>query len=263
VEVVALPRAELDITNTADVAHAIREHSPRWVFNGAGMTNVDAAEVDRETAFAVNATAVEAMARLCRERDVRLLHFSSDYVFDGDRDGFYAEDDAPHPINVYGETKLAGDVGVQRSGVEHLIVRPQWLFGTHGRSFVGLMFERAQARQPTRVIADQTGCCTYTVDLAATAWELIARTRGLVHVANRGKVTRHALASRIFRHFQAESLLAPCSSEEFGSRTRRPANSALSVRRVERVLGRAMPPWEDAIDRYLIERDAMAPAPPT
>jgi len=251
-------KAELDIRNAVAIESAIDESKPDWVFNCAAFTRVDAAEADRETAFAINAFAVERMAVVCAKRGARLLHFSTDYVFDGANSGFYSADDIPHPLNVYGESKLAGELAIQRSGVRYLLIRPQWLFGVHGRSFVGLMCERACARQTTRVVADQLGCCTYTVDLARATWELIGRAEGIVHVANRGKVSRYALAARIFAHFGAQSFLSPCSVEEFGSTTRRPANSALSVRRAEQLLGREMPVWDDALHRYLSERDLLA-----
>jgi dTDP-4-dehydrorhamnose reductase len=247
-------RAELDIRDTVAFERAAEESRPDWVFNCAAFTRVDDAEADRETAFAVNATAVERMAAVCATRNVRLLHFSTDYVFDGGNRGFYSVDDAPHPINAYGESKLAGEVAIERSGVRYLLIRPQWLFGVHGRSFVGLMYDRARAGQATRVVADQMGCCTYTVDLARATWDLIGRTEGIVHIANRGKVSRYDLAARIFEHFGAESFLSPCSVEEFGSTPRRPANSALSVRRAEQLLGREMPAWDDALARYLAER---------
>jgi dTDP-4-dehydrorhamnose reductase len=255
VDLTALTRQELDIRDAGALDRAIERHRPQWVFNCAGLTNVDAAELDREAAFAVNADAAEQMARLCLEHDARLLHFSTDYVFDGSVTGFYSENDLPRPLNAYGESKLAGELAVKRSGVPHLIIRTQWLFGTGRRSFVGLMCERALARQPTRVVANQVGCCTYTVDLSRITWELIGGTEGIVHVANRGKVSRYTLAARIFDHFGAGSLVEPCTAEEFGSTTRRPVNSALSVCRVEQVLGHAMPTWDDALGRYLAERE--------
>jgi dTDP-4-dehydrorhamnose reductase len=251
----ALTRQELDIRDSGALDLAIERNQAQWVFNCAGLTNVDLAETDRDAAFAVNAVAVESMAGLCGTHGAKLLHFSTDYIFDGKNSGFYSEEDVPNPLNTYGESKLAGELAVQRSGAPHLIIRTQWLFGTAGRSFVGLMCERAISKQRTRVVADEAGCCTYTVDLAAAAWELVQSTTGVVHVANRGKVSRYDLAARIFERFQALSLLEPCSAKEFGSTTRRPVNSALSVRRAERILGRAMPNWEDALDRYLIERD--------
>lgn len=247
---------ELDIRDARALEEAMARARADWIFNCAAFTNVDAAQTQRDDAFAVNATAVGAMAKLCAERGVRLLHFSTDYVFSGGISGFYSENDATGPVNVYGESKLAGELAVQRSGAAHLIVRPQWLFGVAGRSFVGLMCDRARARQRTRVVADQVGCCTYTVDLARAAWELIERAEGIVHVANRGKVSRFTLAARVFEHFGVAELVEPCTSEEFGFTTPRPDNSALSVCRAESLLGRTLPPWEDALRRFVVERQS-------
>ncbi len=254
VELIARDHAQLDVRDAAAIVRAVEESRPHWLFNCTGVTDVEAAERDRSAAFAVNADAVAHMAAACADAGAHMLHFSTDYVFDGTQAGFYSETDTPRPVNAYGESKLAGEDALQRSAADHLLIRTQWLFGMHRRSFVGLMCERAQARQPTRVVNDEFGCCTYTVDLARAVWELIEKTRGTLHVANRGRVSRYTIAERIFDHFGVARLLTPCSSAEFGSATRRPANSPLSVTRAERVLGRTMPPWREAIDRYLLER---------
>ena len=253
VDLDTLARHELDIRDAVAFERALERYRPDWVFNCAGLTNVEVAQADRETAFAVNADAVERMAQLCCARGTRLLHFSTDYVFDGSSAGFYSEDDTPRPLNVYGQSKLAGERAVQRSGVLHLIIRTQWLFGTGRRCFARLMYERAMARQPTRVVADQLGCATYTVDLAPIAWQLIQGTQGIVHVTNRGHISKYDLAARIFTHVGVSSLVEPCTAEEFGSTTPRPANSALSICRAEAILGRRIPSWDDALDRYLAE----------
>jgi dTDP-4-dehydrorhamnose reductase len=251
----ALDRGQLDVRDLSAVARAISERRPDWLFNCSGITNVEDAERDPELAFAVNATAVGAMARACADAGTRMLHFSTDYVFDGSTQGFYVEDDETGPVNEYGNSKLAGEVELTKSGAEHLLVRTQWLYGVHGRSFAGLMCDRAQARERTRVVSDEYGCCTYTRDLASVTWDLIAVARGTVHVANRGRVSRFDIARRIFEAFGVPDLLTECSSAEFGSIARRPANSALSVVRAERLLGRRMRSWEVALTDFLRERE--------
>ena len=252
----AFTREQLDVRDAVTLERAVERSEATWLFNCAGLTNVDVAQLDREAAFAVNATAVEHMANACRRHDVNLLHFSTDYVFDGRNTGFYSEDDPPHPINVYGESKLAGERAVEQSGAHYLMVRTQWLFGTRRRSFVGLMSDRARARQRTRVVVDQVGCCTYTVDLAAAVWQLVDSAQGLVHVANRGKVSRYALAARVFEHFGARDLVEGCSAADFSAAAPRPASSALSVRRAEHLLGYELPTWQDALQRYFVEAAA-------
>ena len=256
--VAARNHSQLDVRDGGALDAAVREERPDWIFNCTGLTNVEAAEEDRATAFAVNADAVGTMGKVARTRGARVLHFSSDYVFDGADRGYYREEDATGPLNVYGESKLAGERQLQKSGADHLIIRTQWLFGMHGRSFVSLMCERAESRQATKAVDDETGCCTYAADLASAAWRLAPTARGILHVANRGKVSRYTLARRIFDHFGAAELLTSCRSAEFGATIRRPPNSALSIVRAEGILGEPMPGWENAIDRFLRERSNCA-----
>jgi dTDP-4-dehydrorhamnose reductase len=257
-ELVAFTREDLDIRDAPALDRALREIRPDWVINASGYTNVDGAEVDPDTAFAVNAIAVGELARLCREHGYGMLHYSTDYVFDGRKDGFYSEDDAPNPVNVYGASKLDGENRVRASDARHLIVRSQWLFGGAGKSFVSTILGRAQSGTPTRAAADQFGCCTFTVDLAELSWELLTRPlEGTIHVANRGRLSRFTLAQHVFEAVGAAHLVSSCSSSEFKSSAARPQNSPLSVRKVEGVLRRRLPHWTEALDRYL---DLVAPA---
>src|SRR5688572_19693591 len=129
----------LDVRDTAAVERVIQDRRADWLFNCSGVTNVEEAERDPDGAFAVNALAVGVMARACAKAGTRLLHFSSDYVFDGQKKDWYSEDDEPLPVNAYGRSKLAGEVELAKSGAEHLLIRTQWLFGVQGRSFAGLM----------------------------------------------------------------------------------------------------------------------------
>lgn len=260
-EVVRRSRDQLDIRHADAVDRAIRASRPDWVINCAAYNDVDGAETDRESAFAINATAVGELGRLCAVHGASLLHFSTDYVFDGTLapNAFYAEGDAPHPLNVYGDSKLAGERALERSEARFLLIRTQWLFGVAGRSFVEHMRLRARARQATRVVADEFGCCTYTVDLAQASWALIAAgARGTLHVANRGRVSRYDLARRTFERLGALDCLTPCTTSEFRSATRRPPNSPLSVGRAEAILGYRMATWDQAVDRYLEERESQS-----
>ena len=250
----ALGREQLDVTDAPRLERAIETAGADWLFNCTGLTNVETAEQDPELAFAVNATAVERMAAACGRIGTRLLHFSTDYVFDGSSSGFYEENDLPGPVNVYGRSKLAGEDALRASAATFLLIRTQWLFGCRGRSFAGLMCERATARQATRVVDDEWGCCTYTADLARATWTLLGRATGVLHVANRGRLSRFDLAQRIFEHFGATDLLSRCTSADFGAIAQRPRSSPLSVARAEQLLGKRMAEWPDALDRFLAER---------
>jgi dTDP-4-dehydrorhamnose reductase len=257
--IVARPRAELDVRDPVALAAAIDDARPDWLINTSGYTSVDGAEDHRDEAFAVNGTAVGTMGRLARARRCAVLHFSTDYVFDG-TSGPYTEDDVPNPLSVYGASKLAGETLLRESGAHHLIIRTQWVYGEGGKSFVGSLYDRARNGTPTIAVADQFGGCTYAADLARVVWAAIGRTEGTYHVANRGRVSRYMIAQRIFAACGSARLLTSGKAADFPARARRPANSPLEVRKIEDALGQRMPDWTDAIDRYINARER-APAP--
>jgi dTDP-4-dehydrorhamnose reductase len=253
-EIIAFTHRDLDVRDARAIDDAIRSARPQWVINASGYTNVDGAAREPEMADAVNAVAVGEMARLCRQHDCVLLHYGTDYVFDGAKTGFYSEDDAPNPLSTYGRSKLNGEELARASGARYLIVRSQWLFGHRGSSFVSTIFEKAQKRVPTRAADDQHGCVTYSVDLARVSWAMIDQgLLGTYNVANRGRVSRYDLAKRIFEACDAASLLSGTSAKEFPAPpgAQRPANTPLDVRKVEAALGQRMPEWTDALSRYL------------
>lgn len=261
-EVLPLTHAQLDIRDTDGVARVLDDASPAWVINAAGVTDVDLAERDRDLAFAVNALAVGSLARLCHSRGAGLLHFSTDFVFDGTKDGCYAEDDEPKPINVYGASKWDGEKLVRQHTMKHLIIRTQWVFGAGGTSFLSTLRERALNRVPMRVVADQFGGCTYAPDLAQWTWAMVGTLTGTYHVANRGRVSRFDIARRVFEALGAAELVSPCSSADVRTIAPRPANTPLCVDKVERALGRALPSWSDAVDRYAASSRGGQAAPP-
>jgi len=245
-------RAKLDITNYAAIAARVTEVRPDIIINAAAYTAVDRAESEPDLALKVNGEAVGELGKIAAQARVRLLHFSTDYVFDGTRAGPYGEDDAPKPVNTYGATKLAGEAALRASGADMLIIRTQWLFGANGRSFPRTMWERAFQELPTKVVNDQTGKPTYTVDLAEATWQLAqAGVAGLVHIANSGSTTWYELASHIFRLAGKPRLVTPCSSDEYPTAARRPRNSVLSTANAEAHLGYRLPQWRSAVERFI------------
>jgi dTDP-4-dehydrorhamnose reductase len=252
VELVSPTLDEVDITDPVALGRAVDAARPDWVLNAAAYTLVDEAESATAVAHAVNATAVGIMAAACARRRCRLAHFSTDYVFSGLSRRPYREEDPTAPINAYGASKLAGEQAILASGATALILRTQWLFGEHGRCFPRTMWQRAQARQPTRVVDDQWGRPTSTVDLAGATWSLILReASGIFHVANSGLATWYDVAHRVFEAAERGTLLARCTAVEHPTPARRPAYSVLDTSRVEPVLGGALPAWTDALDRFL------------
>ena len=248
------PRGDLDITDTEALAATVREVRPDVVINAAAYTAVDRAESEAEAAFRVNGAAVGELGRIAREAGARVIHFSTDYVFDGTSAEPYTEESPPNPVNVYGASKLAGETALRASGAPCLIVRTQWLFGAHGRCFPRTMWERATARSSSRVVSDQVGHPTCSVDLARATWSLCEReSAGVIHIANAGVATWYDVARRVYAAGGAARLVQPCSTAQFPTPARRPARAVLGIARSEQALGGPLRPWEEAIDRFLAE----------
>ena len=243
---------EFDITDASSVARAIEEAQPDWIINCAAYTAVDKSEEDVSVAMAVNGAALGTLGSLAKRLKIRVLHVSTDYVFDGRHHTPYREDDPVSPVNAYGASKLEGERQLQASGAESLILRTQWLFGIHGKSFPRTMLERANKNARTRVVADQTGRLTSTVDLSAVIWSLIAKdARGIFHAANEGIVTWYEVARHIFAHAGHVNALSPCTTADYPTPARRPQYSVLDTSKLESTLGRRLRRWELALDEFL------------
>ncbi|MDH6223392.1 dTDP-4-dehydrorhamnose reductase [Streptomyces sp. MJP52] len=252
-EVVALGRAELDVTREEKVRAALGEHRPDVVVNCAAYTAVDDAEHDEATALRVNGDGPRVLARMCAEQaPARLIHVSTDYVFDGrDRETPYPEDHPTAPRTAYGRTKLAGERAVltELSG-RSAVVRTAWLYGVHGRSFVRTMTELESRRDTLDVVADQRGQPTWSADVAGRIAELGVRlgaddrdATGIFHATSSGEATWHELAQEVFRLLGADpARVRPVTSEAFPRPAPRPAYSALAHHRW-RHLG--LPPLRD------------------
>ena len=253
IDLATATRAELDIADPAAVERRLVKLRPRWVINAAAYTQVDRAESEPDIAMLVNGAAVTALAGACARLGIALAHYSTDYVFSGDAARPYVEDDATSPLGAYGRSKLHGEVGIRASGAEHLLLRTQWLFGEHGRSFPRTMWERATRGQATRVVNDQWGRPTYTPDLAEATWRLLAGPeRGTLHVTNGGEpATWYDVARVVFAAARADELVSPCTTAEYPTPARRPAYGVLDVSRVEMVAGVTMRGWREALGAFL------------
>ena len=203
-----------DIVSESDCRRVVQECSPEVVINAAAYTNVDGCEANREVCFAVNAVGVKNIALACRGRGITLVHFSTDYVFDGRKRTAYGEEDPPAPLNVYGASKLEGERYLQALAESYLLIRTAWLYGRHGKNFVKTILEKASTVKTLEVVDDQIGSPTYTRDLAAAVELLIeGGHRGVFHVTNRGRCSWYEFACKILeyagmnrRHRQADRL---------------------------------------------------------
>lgn len=256
--VVAPGSRELDITDAAAVEGFVARSMPDVLVNAAAYTNVDGAESDAARAHAVNGIGPAILAAAAARHGIRVVHFSSDYVFPGDAARPYREQDATGPVNVYGRTKLAGERAVMESGAYALVIRTAWLYGAHGRSFPLTMHRRVVSGLHTRVVDDQVGRPTHTRDLAAATWRLIAAgADGVLHVSSSGDpVSWYGVARNIFAAHGALHLLEPCASSEYPLPAPRPRYSVLDTARADALIG-PLRPWPDALEEFRAQVDRM------
>jgi dTDP-4-dehydrorhamnose reductase len=260
--VLAPPRGELDVADAAALQGFFARHRPSLVFNCAAYTKVDLAEQERDTADRCNGYAVGLLAKACRAHDAQLVHFSTDYVFDGSLRRPMRPDDPLKPVSAYGQSKLLGEQLLQETPPKKwIIIRTAWLYGAGGANFVQTMVNVARAGKPLRVVSDQHGSPTYTVDLAEAAVDLVQRgAQGIWHVTNSGETNWHDFAAAIFEEFGLQPSLTPISSEEWKS-TRpdsavRPKYSVLDVTPIAQLRGRPMRHWRDALRAFKQAVDA-------
>jgi len=258
--VIACDRKALDLADPAAIAEKIRTVSPSIVVNAAAYTAVDRAEQEPALAHAINADAPAVMAEEVRRLGGLLVHYSTDYVFDGDKDGAYTEEDTPNPLNVYGHSKLAGERAIVSSGCEHLIFRTSWVYGARGANFLLTMLRLAAERSELKLVDDQVGAPTWSRDIAqATATVLAARggladVRGLFHLSAAGHTTWFNFAQAIFAaglQGAREPHLIPISAEQYGAPALRPRNSRLDGRRSREAFRIEIPDWQFSLHQCL------------
>jgi len=242
-EVVAADRSALDFAQPGRIAAFVAKTKPELIVNAAAYTAVDKAESEPELAMRVNAEAPAALASAAKMRGALLVHYSTDYVFDGEKPTPYVEDDVPRPLSVYGASKLEGEQRIRASGCRHLILRTSWVYGPRGRNFYLTM--KAKAGKPLRVVDDQRGAPTSSRFLAEHTVSLINKNiEGLLHLVPSGSTTWHGFAREILGP-QAD--ITPIRSSEFPAAARRPANSILDNRRAARALGEPLADWRELL----------------
>jgi len=282
-EVVAFGHDQLDLSNPSDIRRRIREVRPQLIVNAAAYTAVDQAETDETTAQAVNAEAPGLLAEEAQKIGAALVHYSTDFVFDGTKKLPYDEADSANPINVYGKTKFAGEKAIRGSGVPYLIFRTSWVYATRGRNFLLTILRLATEREELRIVSDQVGAPTCASDVAAATtkvltnlWErndcgfVFSKVSGTYHMSAAGQTTWYDFAETILEKagvtshrlewlaaaIKGRALIAqrviPISTGEFGSLTQRPAYSILSNSRLNQTFGVALPNWQAQLQRCFI-----------
>lgn len=252
-----LTQDDLDITIDSRVEAVVRESKPNWVINASGYTNVDGAESDAAAAHRLNGDAVGSLARACRQHGSLLVHYSTDYVFDGSAHRPWREDDPTGPINEYGRSKFAGERAVVESGCEHLLIRSSWLYAAHGRNFVRTILGRLRSAGKVRVIDDQRGRPTCCDDLAEFTLALIdSPLRGTIHAANDGEASWCEFACAIRDFGAPDATVEPCRTEDFPTPARRPRYSTLDLTRLQHALGRPPRHWREALREVIGQLNA-------
>jgi len=284
-ELVATDRSQVDLAQPGSIRAAIREVRPNWIVNAAAYTAVDRAESEPELAQAINGDALRIMAEEAAKISAAIVHYSTDYVFDGTKQTPYVETDATRPINVYGKTKLAGEQALQASGVPFLIFRTSWVYGTQGKNFLLTVLKLASAKEELRIVNDQVGAPTWSRVIAQATARILRQINashsaklsadfpsGIYHLTAAGETTWHGFAQTILAECanspnlgswyteatQGAALLAnrlvPIASVEFPAPARRPANSLLSNSKVKNSFGIDLPDWRTQLRAAIQER---------
>jgi len=255
---------EIDLTNGASIVKWVRETRPQIVINAAAYTAVDKAETEAGKCHQINGVAPGILAEEARKLSALLVHYSTDYIFDGTKATPYTEDDPPNPLGAYGRSKLAGDQAVRQVDGQHLIFRLCWVYGARGQNFLLTMMRLAREREKLRVVGDQFGCPTWSRLVAETTAlalkQVLADTepgsfKGTYHLAASGQTSWHGFAEAIVRHMPAEGKkcqeIEAITTPEYPLPAERPAYSVLSCQKLQRAFGLQLPDWEQSLKQVL------------
>lgn len=259
--VVALDRSTLDLADLIEVRRVVRELKPTMIVNPAAYTAVDKAESEPAAAMRLNADLPGLLADEAKRMNAVLIHYSTDYVFDGGKDGFYVEDDVVNPQNVYGESKLAGEKAVAAAGCDHLIFRTSWVYGSRGKNFLLTMLRLGAERDELSVVADQFGAPTWANTIASLSANVLAQAigtgesdwwqqhSGTYHLTASGETSWHGFTEAIFElaDLKKKPLVRAIPAASYPTPAIRPGNSRLSNDKISRTFGLRAPHWRDAL----------------
>lgn len=264
-ELVGLTRQDCDLTEPDQIRKAIDQHQPDLIINPAAYTKVDQAEDEPELAFLINRDAPKVMAEKAREYHIPFIHFSTDYVFDGEKKGAYKEDDPTHPLGVYGASKLAGEEAIQEVGGQVYILRTSWVYSNIGHNFYLTMKRLSQERYELKVVADQLGVPTSNQFIAEQIQHIIPNLNenntGIYHLVPDGSCSWHEFAAAIIsetnKEFNINNLHA-IQTNEFPTKTKRPANSILSNAKIKQIFNLELNDWQNCLSQIVAEDNLYA-----
>ena len=252
-DILAPTRVDLDITNEDAVKKMIREYRPSVIFHCAAYTAVDKAEEEQEKCYQVNVLGTKYLTEAAKEVGAKIIYISTDYVFDGTKEGFYQVEDKVNPVNYYGKTKYLGENFI-RAYDNHIIVRISWVFGINGKNFIRTMLNLAESHKELNVVCDQIGSPTYTKDLAGLLVNMfLSNVKGLYHVTNEGYCSWYEFAEFIFKESRKKVKVHPMLTKDYKTIAKRPLNSKLSKESLDDIGMKRLPEWQDAVKRYIRE----------
>jgi dTDP-4-dehydrorhamnose reductase len=262
-EVVSVGRDECDLSNQQSLRDLVRQVKPAVIVNAAAYTAVDQAERERELCFAVNATAPQVLAQEAAQLDALLIHYSTDYVFDGEKTGPYLESDPISPVSVYGASKVAGETAIAVTAGRYLVLRTSWVYGAHGKNFFRTMLRLGAERPALRVVDDQTGAPTSAPAIATATARLVEQYAGLganlpagiYHMTAGGSTSWCGFARAIFTAgvLSAQPRVEAISTSEYPTPAKRPANSVLDNGKFAHAFGFRLAPWQDQLEEVVSE----------
>ncbi len=268
-EVIALDYPEIDLTDLDSIDQAVYKTNPQVIVNATAYTAVDRAETEPEIAMVINGEAPGVLAKAARTTNAILIHYSTDYVFDGSKGTAYVESDKPNPLSVYGKSKLAGEQAIVSVDGVYLILRTSWVYSLRGNSFVNKVLDWSQAQPTLRIVSDQIGCPTWARMLAGASSQLLASEKqdilgwiedrkGIYHLAGEGCASRFQWAQAILSldphpEKQITKELIPALTEEFPTLAQRPLNSTLNCELFFATFGLRLPPWKEALRLAIME----------
>ena len=270
-EVIALSREQLDLTKTHDIRRIVREIKPTLIINPAAYTAVDKAETEPELAYAINAKAAQILAEEAARLNAGIIHFSTDYVYDGTKTSPYVETDEVNPVSVYGKSKLAGEEAIRQVALPHLILRTSWVYGAYGKNFLKTMLRLATEREELRIVGDQFGAPTSSESIADSVVKLVnvwqpehENQTGIVHFTNAGETSWHGFSCEIVNQYNAlladkdwpalkanVDSIAAITTADYPTPAARPANSCLNNSKLKQVFGIELPLWKTALQQVM------------
>ena len=268
-EIIAVDRTQLDLSSLDTIRDVVRSIRPSIIVNAAAYTAVDQAESDEATAYRINADAPGVLAEEAQHLGAALIHYSTDYVYDGSKSGAWMETDATDPLSVYGRSKLAGEEAIMSTGVPHLILRTSWVYGLHGKNFLLTMLRLAQSRTELSIVNDQIGAPTWSRTIAQATASIIKKfpdlaaanhLSGIYHLCSGGQTSWYGFAEKIFAHplIQQKPQLHPITTADYPTPAVRPKNSVLNTDKFETVFTQ-LPSWEEALTECLQQIPVEAP----